>query len=471
MKIGLRILLGYFLVVGLAGWFLLNVFVEEVKPGVRDTLEDTLVDSANLLARMVAADLKAGTMQQSALAQAVDGKPGVAALISGVHKKSFDFRATVTDARGVVVYDSTGQDLGSDYSRWNDVYRTLHGQYGARSTRSDPNDPATSVMHVAAPIVSDGRLIGVLTLAKPVSTVQPFVARSQRKILQRGGVLMLVSLLIGLGFAYWLNRELGKLQAYAVDVEAGRKTVLPKLGNNEIGTLGRALESMRNRLEGKEYVEELMHTLAHELKSPIAAIRASAELLTEDVPAPDHARFLNNILEQNRRQQQLIDKLLALVAVEKQQQLIAGGVISLRELGQQVAADFAAKLLARNIHLEMTLADGNFGGDALLMRQALGNLLDNSIDFSPHGGVIQMRATIAAEHVVLSVTDHGSGIPDFALERLFERFYSLPRPDGARSTGLGLPFVREVVLLHGGTIAIANAPEGGAIATITVPLR
>ena len=354
----------------------------------------------------------------------------------------------------------------------NDVnYRTLHGQYGARSTRSDPNDPATSVMHVAAPIVSDGRLIGVLTLAKPVSTVQPFVARSQRKILQRGGVLMLVSLLIGLGFAYWLNRELGKLQAYAGDVEAGRKAVLPKLGNNEIGTLGRALESMRNRLEGKEYVEELMHTLAHELKSPIAAIRASAELLTEDVPAPDRARFLNNILEQNQRQQQLIDKLLALVAVEKQQQLMAGGVISLRELGEQVAADFAAKLSARNIRLEMTLADGNFGGDALLMRQALGNLLDNAIDFSPHGGAIHMRATIAAEHVVLSVADHGSGIPDFALERLFERFYSLPRPDGARSTGLGLPFVREVVLLHGGTIAIANAPEGGAIATITLPLR
>jgi len=471
MKIGLRILLGYFLVVGLAGWFLLNVFVEEVKPGVRDTLEDTLVDSANLLARMVAADLKAGTMQQSALAQAVDGKPGVAALISGVHKKSFDFRATVTDARGVVVYDSTGQDIGSDYSRWNDVYRTLHGQYGARSTRSDPADPATSVMHVAAPIVSDGRLIGVLTLAKPVSTVQPFVARSQRKILQRGGVLMLVSLLIGLGFAYWLNRELGKLQAYAVDVEAGRKAALPKLGNNEIGTLGRALESMRNRLEGKEYVEELMHTLAHELKSPIAAIRASAELLTEDVPAPDRARFLSNILEQNRRQQQLIDKLLALVAVEKQQQLMAGGVISLRELGEQVAADFAAKLLARDVRLEMMLADGDFGGDALLMRQALGNLLDNAIDFSPHGGAIQMRATIAAEQVALSVADHGSGIPDFAQARLFERFYSLPRPDGARSTGLGLPFVREVVLLHGGTVAITNAPDGGAIATITLALR
>lgn len=471
MKIGLRILLGYFLVVGLAGWFLLNVFVEEVKPGVRDTLEDTLVDSANLLAGMVVADLKTGTLQQSALAQAIGGKPGVTALISGVHKKSFDFRITVTDEHGIVLYDSTGQDIGSDYSRWNDVYRTMHGQYGARSTRSDPNNPVTSVMHVAAPIVSDGRLLGVLTLAKPISSVQPFVERSQRKILQRGGVLMLVSLLIGLIFAYWLNRELGKLQSYAARVEAGQKAVLPKLGNNEIGALGRALESMRDKLEGKEYAEELMHTLAHELKSPIAAIRASAELLAEDVPAAGRARFLDNILTQNQRQQQLIDKLLALVTVEKQQQLVAGGVISLREMGKQLRADFCAKLDAKRIRLAMNLADGNITGDALLMRQAIGNLLDNAIDFSPPGGTIEISANVESEHATLTVADNGNGIPEFALPRLFERFYSLPRQDGARSTGLGLPFVREVASLHGGTIEIRNAAGTGVIATVTLPLR
>ncbi|MBV8633729.1 MAG: two-component system sensor histidine kinase CreC, partial [Burkholderiaceae bacterium] len=303
MKIGLRLLLGYFAVVGLAGWFLLNVFVEEVKPGVRDTLEDTLVDSANLLARIAASDLKAGRLDQSALAQSFTdtGNANVSALISGVRKKSLDMRITVTDTRGIVVYDSAGQDVGHDYSQWNDVYRTLHGQYGARSTRTDPDDPVTSVMHVAAPIVADGKLIGVLTVAKPVSTVEPFVRRSQRKILQRGGVLMLVSLLIGIAFSWWLSRELGKLQDYAAGVEAGRKTALPRLGNNEIGALGRALESMRNKLEGKEYVEELMHTLAHELKSPIAAIRSTAELLCEPMDDAQRSRFVATILEQNNR--------------------------------------------------------------------------------------------------------------------------------------------------------------------------
>lgn len=471
MKIGLRILLGYFAVVGLAGWFVLNVFVEEVKPGVRDTLEDTLVDSANLLARIAAPDLKAGRLDQSSLAQSLsDNTPaGVPALISGVRKKSLDMRITITDTQGVVVFDSTGQDVGRDYSKWNDIYRTLHGQYGARSTRTDPDDPLTSVMHVAAPVVADGKLIGVLSVAKPVVTVEPFVKRSQRKILQRGGVLMLVSLLIGFGFAWWLSRELGKLEDYAAGVEAGRKTALPELGNNEIGTLGRALEAMRNKLEGKEYVEELMHTLAHELKSPIAAIRASAELLEENPPEPERMRFLGNILEQNRRQQQLIEKLLALVAVEKQQ-AIAPGVVALQSLVAQVADDFGAKLARRNIRLESQLDACDMPGDALLLRQALGNLLDNAIDFSSAGSVIRIDGQAADHDVKVSVSDYGTGIPDYAQDRLFERFYSLPRPDGAKSTGLGLPFVREVAALHRGSVELANRAGGGVCATLVLPL-
>lgn len=74
-------------------------------------------------------------------------------------------------------------------------------------------------------------------------------------------------------------------------METGRKVALPALGKNEIGTLGRALEAMRTRLEGKEYVEQLMHTLAHELKSPIAAIQASAELLREDMAPAERRQF------------------------------------------------------------------------------------------------------------------------------------------------------------------------------------
>lgn len=108
MKIGLRILLGYFLIVGLAAWFLLNVFVEEVKPGVRDTLEDTLADTANLLAKEVVDDVKSGTLQQSALVKGMQGDRNVVASIHGVNKQTLDYRITVTNDRGIVLFDSNG---------------------------------------------------------------------------------------------------------------------------------------------------------------------------------------------------------------------------------------------------------------------------------------------------------------------------------------------------------------------------
>ncbi len=471
MRIGLRILLGYFLIVGLAAWFLLNVFVEQVKPGVRATLEDTLVDTANLLALVVADDVKAGKVDQSTILARMQAASGrvVDARIGGVTKAALNYRVYLTDTRGIVRFDSSGKDVGKDFSRWNDVYLTLQGKYGARMTREREDDDASTVMYVAAPVKDGKAIIGVLSVAKPMSTVQPFVVRSEQKILRRGAGLLLVSLIIGTLFAWWLNQSLGKLMRYIADAEEGKKVSLPALGNNEIGVLGRALEALRFKLEGKEYVEELMHTLAHELKSPIAAIQSSAELMQENMPAADRQRFLSNILSQNARQRQLIDRLLALVKLEKQQALGAPEAVDLPSLLADAAGDVAARRQARALALDLQAQPCVVQGDRLMLRQAVGNLLDNAIDFAPAGSTIVLRCAAEGEGALIQVSDSGPGVPDYAQGRLFERFYSLPRPDGGKSTGLGLPFVREVMSLHRGSVAVDNLAAGGCRATLTLP--
>ena len=111
-------------------------------------------------------------------------------------------------------------------------------------------------------------------------------------------------------------------------------------------------------------------------------------------------------------------------------------------------------------------------GDPFLLRQALGNLLDNAIDFAPEGSEVVLALRRAARHsAVLTVRDHGPGIPDYAQAKVFEKFYSLARPHSQKkSTGLGLAFVREIAALHGGRIELANAAGGGAVATLTLPL-
>jgi two-component system sensor histidine kinase CreC len=100
-------------------------------------------------------------------------------------------------------------------------------------------------------------------------------------------------------------------------------------------------------------------------------------------------------------------------------------------------------------------------GERFLLRQALSNLLDNALDFTPPGGVLRWSAEVDDEQLQLCLFNTGEAIPDYALLRLTERFYSLPRPKtGRKSTGLGLNFVQEVVHLHGGALQVGNVPGG-----------
>ena len=473
MRIAWRILLGYFLIVALAALLLTQVFVAQVKPGVRQTMEDTLVDTANVLAELATDDLLAGRIASGRFAARVRSMhardPGAA--IWGFPKRGTNYRIYVTDARGIVLFDSAGIDVGSDYSRWNDVHLTLRGRYGARSTAADPDDPDSTVMHVAAPIRDDaGRVVGVLTVAKPNRVIAPFIERSQEVVLQWGIVLLGGALLVGIAAATWLSRQLGALRRYAQRVTAGERATLPRAAG-EFAELGRALETMRVQLEGKQYVERYVQELTHEMKSPLAAIRASAELLEAPLPSADQARFAESIREQCQRLAQMIDRMLALAAVEHRQRLQSPERLEIATVLEQVAADSRPQLEARGQQLQVRV-EGTpcVIGDAFLLRQALDNLVENAASFAPAHSVVELEVRVESEQLLIRVYDRGPGIPDYARERVFESFYSLPRPDGGhRSSGLGLCFVAQVADLHGGSAALENRAGGGACATLRLP--
>ncbi len=478
MRLGLKLFLGFFLIVGIAAFFVMRIFVNEVKPGVRQAMESTLVDAANVLAEMAAADVKAGTIRNGtfvanlARAQRRDPK----AMVWRFPKRTLDYRVTITDAKGIVVYDSTGQDIGRDNSRWNDVYRTLRGEYGARSSPETPGDDTHSVMHVAAPIHDPAdarRLIGVLSLAQPNRSIDPFIAASQRAIIKRGAWLIGLSALIGLLMTGWLMHGVNRLNRYAKAVSAGEPVPPPKPRRDEIGNLGRALETMRRKLEGKAYVEQYVQSLTHEMKSPLAAIRGAAELLQEPLPDADRVHFARSIQGQEQRLTETIDKLLALAEVEQHGWLQKREPIELGALLQAAAAAVAMRAQAARVGLDIEVPDGlEVQGDGYLLRQALNNLLENALAFAAADSRIQLSAAREGEGVALRVADRGSGVPDYALERVFERFYSLARPaTGLRSSGLGLSFVQEVARLHGGRAQVRNRDGGGAIATLWLPWR
>ncbi|MDD5330069.1 MAG: two-component system sensor histidine kinase CreC [Sulfuricella sp.] len=474
MRISLQIAIGYFLTVGLAAYFVLNIFSEQVKPGVSEAMEDTLVDTANLLAELAAKDIKAGRIVGGGLASALQAYSGreVDAAIRGIHKRSLDYRVYVTDAQGIVVYSTEPGQIGRDFSSWRDVYLTLRGQYGARSSKDAPGDANSSVMHVAAPVRDGQRIIGVLTVAKPYVTVQPFVERSQAAIRKRGFLLLGITALIGVVFTWHLTRAIRRLRRYAQSVTEGHKATRPATRAAELDELGRALESMREKLEGKNYVESYIHNLTHELKSPLAAIRGAAELLEENsMPVDERRLFLANIREQSERLREIADKMLQLAQLEQRQSLEQPSLIDLAELTRQAVTAAQPRLQNRSLAITMTASnDIRVKGESFLLRQAIENLLDNAIQFSPRQGKIAVDLSRNETTVRLEIRDQGSGIPDYATSRVFERFFSLPRPDtGRKSTGLGLALAREVAELHGGSAGLGNLSQGGALAWLEFP--
>ncbi|WP_433885533.1 two-component system sensor histidine kinase CreC [Pseudomonas vranovensis] len=464
MRLGIRIFLVYFLFVGLTGYFILSTVREQIRPGVRQSTEETLVDTANLLAEILHDDVKAGTLGQSRLPVLLRayGQRQPKADIWGLSKNQVNHRIYVTDAQGKVLLDSAGVAVGEDYSRWNDVYLTLRGQYGARSTRSNPDDPDSSVMHVAAPILDDGKIIGVITVAKPNKSLQPYIDRSERRLLYLGLGLIGLGLLVGAALSWWLARSLRRLTRYAQAVSEGERTALPHYRGGELWQLAAAVERMRTQLEGKDYVERYVHTLTHELKSPLAAIRGASELLQGPMSDEQRQRFAGNIESESARMQQLIERLLNLAQVEQMQALEEQQQVPLAALVDELLLVQGARIESAELQVRQRLpAAARLLCDPFLMRQAIANLLDNALDFTPPGGLLVFELEHGDGRVALSLFNQGESIPDYALGRLSERFYSLPRPfSGRKSTGLGLNFVEEVMQLHGGALEVANVEDG-----------
>jgi two-component system sensor histidine kinase CreC len=472
VSISVRLFFGYFLIVGLAGWFILNIFARETEPGIRQATEEILVDTAAVLSEMAAPDLAAGRIASGpfaeTLSQALRREPG--AEIFEVRKNRVDLRIIVTDAQGIVVYDSRGVAAGQDFSRWKDIASVLRGEYGARQSRDDPDDALTSVMYVAAPVIHHGERIGVLSVAKPMISLVPYVERGAERVRDAGLILLAATALIGLVFTVWLGRSIDRLRDYAIAVASGQKAAAPTGGGRQLSELARALATMREELEGKQYVERYVQNLAHEMKSPLSAIRGAAEILESDPPADDRRRFAAHITEQSERLQATIERMLMLARVEQLQTPEGQERLSPAALIESCLELRRPALAERQLHPRVVIDTPRpIAGDAFLLQQAILNLLDNAIEFSPDGGEIELTVRPHGPMLEFALRDHGGGAPDYALGQMFNRFYSLPRPaTGKKSTGLGLALVREVARLHGGEAGFANHPAGGGAAWLRV---
>ena len=466
-------MISFFVLFSVGSYFLTNRLLNEIRPRYLESMEESIHDMANILAAMVENRLGPGkkltpavfssefkTALQNITSRKINAK------IYAFEKTAIRLRVYATDATGTVVFDSKNGALGENYRRWNDVYLTLKGKYGARSSRDDSDYPGVSVKYIAAPIMQQGKIAGVLTIGKPSISLANFISNANRDVLFATLLTFASFLVLILIISVLITQPIERLINYTKDIAAGKKAILPRLPSSDMAELGAAFEEMRDALEGKKYIEHYIQDLTHELKSPISSLVGAAEILQEGVSGKQQRKFLSNIKNESLRVKAIAEKMLSLSAVERQKTLDEAETFSTKPFFDEITASLEPQISQKKIELTVEIADHQLMGDRNLLKKAITNLLDNAIDFTPVGGRVKVALALENDEqdrklVQLSVYNTGEPIPDFAKERLFERFYSLERPlTKKKSTGLGLSFVLEVAKLHNGDVVVENHGEG-----------
>jgi Signal transduction histidine kinase len=476
MKIGARIFFSCLVLVFLCLSYPLSRIADTIGTHYREGVEDALADQANILASLVEEEIEQQRFSPEQWRRLFDRSHSrsLAARIYELAKDQVDSHVYITDEKGIVLFDSGNPDnVGRNFSSWRDVHRALQGQYGARTTRNNIDDPKTSTLYVAAPIrMNEGKtIVGVLTVIKPTTNIRYFVDSARRNILESGIFSLATAGLLSFFIAAWITRPIKRLTQYARSIRDGEHPALPKLDKSEIGEMGRAFAEMQETLEGRRYVEQYVEHLTHELKSPLSAIRGAAELLGEPMDEAQRQRFIANINSQSRRIQDIVDRMLELASLESRSYQRADEIVRISALVHTVCESKEPLTLGRNLRFSLDISgDYTVKGDSFLLHQALANLVQNALDFSPDGGTITVMVGKKNEKIVFTVCDQGPGIPDYAQKRIFQKFFSLQRPHSQqKSTGLGLNFVRQIAILHGGLITLHNLPQGGAQAQLEIP--
>jgi signal transduction histidine kinase len=304
-------------------------------------------------------------------------------------------------------------------------------------------------------------------------------------------LLLAFSAVVSLAFAYAvggaLTEKVGQLSSAAGRLAEGDLSA--RVGghsSDELGQLAAAFDEMAEQLErafGRQRAleaarRELITSVSHDLRTPLATTRAMVEALADGVvsePA-DVARYLGLILRETQHLSRLIDDLFELSQIDSGSLHLRTDVIDLAELVNDTVAAYHAPALERDLRLEQSL-DGPLSvqADGERLQRVLRNLLDNALRHTPSGGTIAVETHQADGNASVSISDSGPGVAEADLERIFDSFYrgerSRRREEGAPSgAGLGLAIARGLVQAHHGRIWAEASPLGGVAVQIRLPL-
>jgi signal transduction histidine kinase len=291
---------------------------------------------------------------------------------------------------------------------------------------------------------------------------------------------LFIAVLLGTWATHTLLRPIQRLRRAMAAVAAGEFVVpasLPYERQDELGDLSRSFRGMTQQLAELDRMKaDFMSIATHELKTPINVIGGYAELINDGVYGgvnEKQTEALTSIQEQARSLTQLVNQLLDISRLEAGGMRLEVRETSVPELFEQLRRTFEVLANKQGIGLHFELeqsaplsipADGD-----RLRDQVLGNLLANSLKFTPAGGHIQVRCWGADDSLLIEVADNGAGMPAAQLPHVFDKYFQIGEQARSKGAGLGLTIAHDIIEEHGGTIAVESEEGAGTTFRVSLP--
>ena len=385
-------------------------------------------------------------------------------------------RILVLDENGIVDFDSYNDLSDHGFLRRNlrDEYPIIDELLAGKVIDptdlyiEDRSDEQKWVMYSYSPITyEDQRIIGAVILSTSLSDIGEILQAIRGMLFRSSLIIITFIIIVSFGISAYVTRPIKSLTDVIRKMGQGHFGQRVKVrGGGEFRELGDAFNTMSEKLENLDRARnEFVSNASHELKTPLSAIKVLAESLIhmgEDVPEI-YIEFLNDINKEIDRLNAIITDLLSLVKMDDHEELDQTEPINLSDLVGKTVKGLGVLAEKKNISLDTVLEEGIMtAGEASKLQQAISNLVDNAIKYTPEGGRVMVDVHKGDNQAIIKISDTGIGIPSKDIPHIFDRFF---RVDKARSrytggTGLGLSITHRIILMHDGNIRVDSKKAG-----------
>lgn len=385
----------------------------------------------------------------------------------------------ILNASGRVLISSM-MDISGASVESSDVARSIESKHVESYTGPDP-DTGDHIIAASAPVVYNGTVVGVVRM---VTSLRQVESQMTRIIAMTSGIGLVILIAMGITASYFIKSVLDpviRVTETAKRIATGSYGVqMESHSNDEMGELVDAINDMSMKIDQAERTQsEFISSVSHELRTPLTAISGWAETLYngEVRDAADVKKGMGIIVSEAQRLTRMVEELLEFSRMETGRFNLSVEPIDIQAELEDAVYTYREFFRRKGLELDYSECDEELpiiSGDPERLRQVFCNLLDNADKHGGSGGRIEVSLcreedkTEERDDVVIRIRDHGPGVPEDELPYIKYKFYK--GSSKARGSGIGLAVCDEIINSHNGTLEMANAPGGGCVATIRLPI-